>query len=193
MKSLQDYQKLNYKMEIEFNPEEKAYFVTFPELPGCMADGNSPNEAIKEAIKAKNKWLEIAIQTGWTVPEPTPKIETSGRLTTRLPKYLHKKLIIRAEQEGVSQNQLIATYIAEGLERSIITDTVKQFEKKADSVMKKIESSIAVNYVGMAVPTRRSDISMTTNRPDYAGQFDDIISANKESNSTDAYHRPYNA
>lgn len=149
MKSLQDYQKLNYKMEIEFNTEEKAYFVTFPELPGCMADGRTPNEAIKEAMKAKNKWLEIALQSEWTVPEPSQKIETSGRLTTRLPKYLHQKLIIRAAQEGVSQNQLIATYIAEGLERSTTADMINNFEKKVCSIMMKLEPSTAATYSNM--------------------------------------------
>ncbi len=147
MKSLEGYQKLNYKMEIEFNPEEKAYFVNFPELPGCMADGKTPNEAVKEAIKVKNKWLEIALKSGWSVPEPQPKPDTSGRLTLRLPKYLHKKLIERAEQEGVSQNQLMVVYVSEGLERKTAEDTFKRLEERIKSGLIQREYPVANSYL----------------------------------------------
>jgi len=149
VKSLEEYRKLNYRMEIEFNSEEKAYFVNFPELPGCMADGKTPNEAVKEAVRVKNKWLEIAIKSGWSVPEPQTKYDTSGRLTVRLPKYLHKKLIEHAEQEGVSQNQLIVAYVSEGLEKSAAEDSFKRIEQRITSAINcLVESTDTIAYRG---------------------------------------------
>ncbi|MHB8109744.1 MAG: type II toxin-antitoxin system HicB family antitoxin [Syntrophorhabdaceae bacterium] len=128
MKDLKYYQQLNYKMEIEFNTAERSYFVTFPELPGCMADGEDPNKAVEDALKAKNNWLEVASKAGWKIPEPSPKDDPSGRLTARLPRFLHKKLITRAQREGISQNQLIIAYIAEGLEGANIVDALNKIE-----------------------------------------------------------------
>ena len=128
-------------MEIEFDLEEKAFFVNFPELPGCMADGKTPNEAVREGEKVKNKWLEIAFNEGWTIAEPYTKNETSGRLTVRLPKYLHSKVIDRAEQEGVSQNQLIIAYVSEGLERFAANQKIKELENKINLMMVGIEKT----------------------------------------------------
>ena len=54
-------------LKVEFNPDEKVFFAWFPELPGCMADGKTEEEAVKELMKVKNKWLKIAAQTGFKI------------------------------------------------------------------------------------------------------------------------------
>ena len=168
MKSLKRYQNLRYKMEIEFSPDEKAYFVNFPELPGCMADGKTPNEAVRKAEKVKNKWLEIAINEGWTIPEPYTKIETSGRLTLRLPKYLHGKVIDRAEQEGVSQNQLIIAYVSEGLERSATNPKINELEHEINLMKTQFETTpikYAVTSPVLAVTAGDALQTITWNPP----------------------------
>ena len=55
MKTIKDYKKLNYRMDFEFEPEDGVYVVKFPELPGCIAHGETPQKALKEAIAVKNE------------------------------------------------------------------------------------------------------------------------------------------
>jgi len=86
------------------------FLVTFPDLPGCMADGKTVEEAIGEAVDAEKSWLTTAGELGW--PQ-----SASGRFVQRLPKSLHAKLIARAKQEGVSMNTMAVTLLAEGLGR----------------------------------------------------------------------------
>jgi antitoxin HicB len=118
MKSLEEYKKLNYKAVVQYDQKEDSYFVEFPELPGCMADAATAADAIEKALKAKDEWLEIAFEAGYKIPEPAVKLETTGRQTVRMPKSLHARVLERAEEEGVSQNQLILSFIAEGLTKT---------------------------------------------------------------------------
>ena len=118
MKSLKEYKKLNYKAVVQYDPKTRSYFVEFPDLPGCMTDAETASEAIEKALKIKDEWLEIAFDAGYSIPEPAERIETTGRQTVRMPKSLHARVIKRAEDEGVSQNQLILSFISEGLART---------------------------------------------------------------------------
>lgn len=127
MKNVDYFKKLNYKMTFEFDPEDGGYIVKFPELPGCIADGSTPDKALKNAIEVKNEWLETALESGWTIPEPAIPSKSTGRVTLRIPKYVHERIIERADQEGVSLNQLMLSYISEGIERS----TAKTYFEKA--------------------------------------------------------------
>jgi predicted RNase H-like HicB family nuclease len=126
MKNLEYYKTLKYRMLIEFEPDDNAYFVKFPELPGCIAHGETPEAAVKTAMQVKDEWLETALESGWTIPEPTAPVDASGRITVRTLKSLHEKLVNRAEQEGISLNQLILTYLAQGLERDTAAQKIEQ-------------------------------------------------------------------
>jgi antitoxin HicB len=125
-KDLKYYKDLKYRMIVEYFPEDQAYFVKFPELPGCIADGSIPEEAVNKALKVKDEWLAIALETGWTIPEPTAPFKTSGRITVRTSKTLHDRLNDQAQQEGISLNQLILTYLAQGMERSTVELRLEQ-------------------------------------------------------------------
>jgi predicted RNase H-like HicB family nuclease len=46
------------------------YIATVPELPGCMSDGESPQEALETAYDALACWIEAAREMGRAVPEP---------------------------------------------------------------------------------------------------------------------------
>ncbi|MBI5676288.1 MAG: type II toxin-antitoxin system HicB family antitoxin [Nitrospirae bacterium] len=129
MRDLKYYKELHYRMVVEFHPEDNVYFVSFPELPGCIADGKTPTEAVKRALNVKDEWLEVAIESGWKIPEPSLPIETSGRITLRLPKSIHEKLVDKADREEVSLNQMILTYVVEGLERTSIKENIEQISE----------------------------------------------------------------
>lgn len=61
----------NYSMILSWSEEDKAFIVSVPDLPGCMADGKTPNEAIKNANVIIKEWIETAEMLGRKIPEPT--------------------------------------------------------------------------------------------------------------------------
>ena len=59
-----------YAMFIWYSQEDQAYLVDVPELPGCMADGETVEQAIQAAQKAIRLWIEAARKLGREVPQP---------------------------------------------------------------------------------------------------------------------------
>ena len=62
MKTLSDYMKMNYRMEI--------VVVSFPELSGCLTCGDTKEKAIANAIDAKRAWFEAALEAGMEINIP---------------------------------------------------------------------------------------------------------------------------
>ena len=91
------------------------WLATVPDLPGCMADGETPSEAVSEAADAVRSWIATARATGRPVPEPSDAHVYSGKWQQRVPKSLHGKLVERARREGVSLNTLVTAILAEGI------------------------------------------------------------------------------
>lgn len=59
-----------YSIFMQYDPQDKIYVASVPELPGCMADGKTPEEAVKEAQTVIELWIETALEDGETIPEP---------------------------------------------------------------------------------------------------------------------------
>ncbi|MDE7205972.1 MAG: type II toxin-antitoxin system HicB family antitoxin [Lachnospiraceae bacterium] len=59
-----------YSMVISWSEEDQSYIVSVPELPGCMADGKTPEEAAKNAEIIIQEWIETALADGEEIPEP---------------------------------------------------------------------------------------------------------------------------
>lgn len=93
--------------------EGGGYLITFPDLPGCMADGETPEEAIKNGLDAAKSWLKTAKAFKDRIPRGGES--SSGKFVTRVPKSLHLRLAARAKQEGVSMNALVTAFLAEAL------------------------------------------------------------------------------
>jgi len=93
------------------------YLITFPDLPGCMSDGETPEEAIEMGRDAFTAWMSVYIEEGRELPEPGSGGPASGKFNLRTPKSLHAKLARQAEAEGVSMNTLAVSLLAEGLGR----------------------------------------------------------------------------
>ena len=95
------------------------WLVEFPDLPGCLADGATPEEALHEAADAVRSWIETARRHGDAIPAPSGSYLAawSGKWVVRTPKSMHRRLSERAKAEGVSLNTLAVTLMAEGLGR----------------------------------------------------------------------------
>ena len=98
--------------------EGGGYFIEYPDLPGCYSDGATVEEVRENGRDAAYCWLQTAVEDGETIPKPgsSSDIERyNGRLSQRLPRSMHLRLEHRAKEERVSINQLVLSYIAEGL------------------------------------------------------------------------------
>lgn len=97
--------------------------ITFPDLPGCVSDGETEAEAVENGRDAFIAVVSALADMGRDIPAPSfsPDDATvpgaSGKFVARVPKSIHAKLTTRAKVEGVSLNTLVLTLIAEGLGR----------------------------------------------------------------------------
>ena len=53
-----------YERIIYWSKDDEAFIVEIPELPGCMADGKTIQEAIQNAEVVIDEWIEVAIERG---------------------------------------------------------------------------------------------------------------------------------
>lgn len=63
-----------YEMIVYWSKDDSCFLVEIPELPGCMADGKSYQEAVSNAEIIINEWIETASKLGRHVPEPKGKL-----------------------------------------------------------------------------------------------------------------------
>ena len=57
-------------MLLKYSSADKCYIVSVPDLPGCMANGHSPNEAYENVKIVMREWMETARADGRPIPEP---------------------------------------------------------------------------------------------------------------------------
>ena len=63
-----------YEIILYWSKTDKAFVAVVPELPGCMADGKSYVEAVKNAEVVMQEWIETARSLGRPVPEPRGRL-----------------------------------------------------------------------------------------------------------------------
>lgn len=63
-----------YEMIIYWSEEDQAFIVEVPELPGCIADGLSYQEAVINAESVIAEWIQTAIDLGRNIPEPKGRL-----------------------------------------------------------------------------------------------------------------------
>lgn len=108
------YASMDYPVELSrWNEEEESYWVAeIPDLPGCVADGDTPDAAVESLEEAKRLWIKARLEHGHSVPEPTDTRGYSGRLLLRMPKSLHRKLAAQSRREGTSLNMYVISLLS---------------------------------------------------------------------------------
>ena len=94
------------------NEEGGGYLVEYTDIPGCLSDGNTIEEAIQNGRQALQDTLEVFRESGRPLPKTT--IE-AAQWRQRLPRTLYSKLTLQAEKEGVSINSFVTAIIAEAI------------------------------------------------------------------------------
>lgn len=114
--------KLPYRIEL-YPAEEGGYVATIPDLPGCVTQGETAEEALKLIDDAKAAWMSTALEQAIEIPKPDASTSYSGKLNVRMPKSLHRALAREAATEGVSLNALIvyklSRSVASGMPRRV--------------------------------------------------------------------------
>jgi antitoxin HicB len=106
--------------------EGEGFLIEFPDVPGCISDGSTPEEAVSNGHDALKSVLLTKQEFKDPIPRPGAFAAASGQFRQRIPKSLHARLVARASQEGVSLNTLVTAFIAEGLGRTPGTDTQRK-------------------------------------------------------------------
>ena len=63
-----------YEIIIYWSKEDGAYIAEVPELPGCMADGSTYQEALANAEVIIGEWIDTAHDLGRKIPEPKGRL-----------------------------------------------------------------------------------------------------------------------
>jgi predicted RNase H-like HicB family nuclease len=114
-RSLEEYLKLPYHIVLVSDEDEEGnagWVAEVSELPGCMSQGATPDEAIDHIRDAMEGWISVALEDGRDIPEPVEPTRFSGRFVVRLPRTLHAEVSRLAEEEGVSLNQFVSVALA---------------------------------------------------------------------------------
>ena len=126
MKTLEEYMKMPYKLEIIPDTEESGYVASYPELPGCITCGETIVSAVANAEDAKKAWFLAAIEENIEIADPDSADSYSGQFKLRLPKTLHKTLAEDSKKEGVSMNQYCVYLLAKNSEKEHLVLAKKQ-------------------------------------------------------------------
>ena len=65
---------IRYELIVYWSAEDQSYLVEVPELPGCMADGASYQEAVANAEIVIGEWIQTARELGRPIPEPRGRL-----------------------------------------------------------------------------------------------------------------------
>lgn len=120
MGTLDEYLQVPYRLSLIWDEDDEGqqgWVAEIPELPGCISQGATPEEAVTNVRDAMAGWISVALEDGRPIPEPLSDEGYSGKLLLRLPRSLHATLAREAEAEGVSLNALLTSTLARSVGR----------------------------------------------------------------------------
>ena len=145
-----------------FISDGDGYTVEFPDLPGCVTQGDSFEEAFEMAEDAASGWILTSIEDGEDVPPPSPvqKIDSevghvnyialdideyakkystkSIKKTLTIPEWLNTM----AEKAGINFSQELQRAVKErlGLTANVLAETVTTLEEKTTTLAASIRA-----------------------------------------------------
>jgi predicted RNase H-like HicB family nuclease len=63
-----------YEIIMYWSQEDQAFIAEVPELPGCVADGSTYQQALANVEVVIQEWLETAKELGRSIPEPKGRL-----------------------------------------------------------------------------------------------------------------------
>lgn len=130
-KDLKFYLNLRYPITIHPDPDG-GYVAEIEELPGCMTQAETIDEAFKAIEDARQVWIQGTYEMGQDIPLPRDMEEYSGKFMVRIPQSVHRNLVRSAKREGVSLNQYVTSLLAAGVQGDVVKENM-------DAVLSKIQ------------------------------------------------------
>lgn len=113
-RTLEEYMQLPYRVILTQDRDEdgnEGWVAEVAELPGCLSQGETPEEAAAKIRDAMLGWISVGLEDGDPIPEPGDD-GYSGKFVVRVPSSLHRDLARSAAEEGVSLNQFAVGVLA---------------------------------------------------------------------------------
>lgn len=142
IKKPEEYLKEPYSRVLIPDEESGTYTAVILEFPGCIAQGDTPQDAYDHLEDAAKEWIEAALALKQDIPSPSQSLSYGGKYPLRLPKSLHRQLALIAEREGVSLNQFIVYALAEKVGAFSLYD---KLTNKLDQKMVQVAINAAVD------------------------------------------------
>jgi len=131
---LADYMDLKYPIELTPDPDG-GYVAENPDLPGCVSQGESPDEAVAALEEARRLWFEVRLEDGLPIPKPTEVDDYSGRFVLRVARSVHAELARRAAREGVSLNHYVSTALTRHLGAASLQEFTVSMAHRFDDLL----------------------------------------------------------
>ena len=152
-----EYLRRPYTRTLIPDQDTGTFTALIAEFPGCIAQGDSVDEAYARLEKAAEGWIEAALELGQSVPEPREESTYSGKLAVRMAKSLHRQAVEVAAAEGVSLNQLIVTALSERL------GATKAFASMLSNFRSQVQASLQSPHLVLSGAFERRS-AMTLNK-----------------------------
>ena len=102
----------HYAYRVIWSAEDEEYVGLCSEFPSLSWLEPTPDEAFSGIRRVVAEVLEDMLEDGETPPEPIADRSYSGNFMVRVPPELHRALVLRAAEEGVSLNRLVSARLA---------------------------------------------------------------------------------
>ncbi|MFW6118061.1 MAG: LuxR C-terminal-related transcriptional regulator [Chloroflexota bacterium] len=139
-RDLEFYLNLRYPITIHPDPDG-GYVAEIEELPGCMTQAETLDEAFEAIEDARQVWIQGTYEMGQDIPLPQDMEEYSGKFMVRIPRSLHRNLVRAAKREGVSLNQYIASLLAAGVQWDTIPSQIRSIPQPQtpEQILQRVE------------------------------------------------------
>lgn len=166
---------------------EGGYSAYISEFEGCIAEGETPEEALKNLEATAIGWIEAEIEASRDIPSAWNDQVYSGKLLLRLPKSLHRQLAREAEKEGISLNQYVIYKLAQQKTTvaTAVPESINQlFEKAIASLYGAIERPAQLDpfekYLTVSSASRTILTGKLAGHASTAGQLVDLMEGRDE-------------
>jgi predicted RNase H-like HicB family nuclease len=155
---------------------DDTYTASILEMPGCVASGNDPLEALNKLELVSESWVESAINSGYEFREPIDSAQFSGKIALRLPRMLHKQVAEMALLDETSINQFLVMAISSYVSGRYVTDRVKDMLGVVSNIevsFKQINNNLNLNLTAETLFNHQTHIVPTVSE----NKFVHILSA----------------
>jgi len=159
-REVERYMAMPYR--IELTPDEDGWVVSIPDLPYCISQGGTVDEAMEMIRDAQRSWLVVALSHEDSIPEPRAEPAYSGKFMLRVPPTLHRDLAEGAEHQKVSLNQYVLTLLARGTVQASVSTEIEErladLQTRLTALQETVERSLTPQAQNMFAMTEEQSL-----------------------------------